>query len=174
MTEVWNGLTIDVDALADHGQAEVISYDGEDLQRWVAYFKAGIAEVQARIGTTAAALRGSSSTNATLDAGAKSLTIETGKGFAAGDWVLAYETANPTTKWMAGQVTSYTTGTGVLAFTVASPNFVGSGSVTAWTVGISAQPGPQGSAGADAKVPGFDEIALERAVRLASMAAMRL
>lgn len=108
-----------------------------------------IVEMQARLDAAGAALRASSTTSASIGSGSKSLTIQTGKGFSVGDWVIAFDTSNPTTQWMVGQVTTYTTATGALVFTVAAGDYVGSATIVTWTVALSAQPGPTGPTGPD-------------------------
>lgn len=79
----------------------------------------------------------SSTTSLTIGTGSKSLTIETGKGYVAGQAVLIAITASPT-NFMVGQVTSYNIGSGALVVNVTSTG--GSGTVAAWTVSVSAGP----------------------------------
>ena len=77
----------------------------------------------------------SSTTSLTIGTGSKSLTIETGKGYVAGQAVLIASTAGPT-NYMAGQVTSYTSGTGALVVNVTATG--GSGTFAAWTISVTA------------------------------------
>lgn len=77
----------------------------------------------------------SSTTSLTIGTGSKSLTIETGKGYVAGQAVLIASTADPSS-YMAGQVTSYNSGTGALVVNVTTA--VGSGTVAAWTISVTA------------------------------------
>lgn len=75
----------------------------------------------------------SSTTSLTIGTGSKSLTIETGKGYAVGQPVMIAETANPT-NFMVGQVTSYNSGTGALVANVTDTG--GSGTAAAWTLSV--------------------------------------
>lgn len=83
----------------------------------------------------------SSTTSLTIGTGSKSLTVETGKGYVAGQAVLIVSTAGPT-NYMAGQVTSYNSGTGALVVSVTATG--GSGTVAAWTVSVTALAGGGG------------------------------
>lgn len=76
-----------------------------------------------------------STTSLTIGTGSKSLTIETGKGYVAGQAVLIVSTAGPT-NFMTGQVTSYNSGTGALVVSVTATG--GSGTVAAWTISVTA------------------------------------
>lgn len=83
-----------------------------------------------------------STTSLSIGLGAKSLTIQTGKGFVVGQSVkIAYTTAPG--NWMLGDVTAHNTGTGALDVNVTSINGSG-GPFTAWTIGLS---GPQAAVG---------------------------
>lgn len=77
----------------------------------------------------------SSTTSLTIGTGSKSLTIETGKGYVAGQAVLIASTADPSS-YMAGQVTSYNSGTGAMVVNVTATG--GSGTVAAWAVSVTA------------------------------------
>ena len=79
-----------------------------------------------------------STTSLTIGTGAKSLTVETGRGFAVGQALLIASTASPT-NYMSGQVTSYDSGAGALVFNATTSN--GSGTLAAWTVSITALAG---------------------------------
>lgn len=81
-----------------------------------------------------------STTSMTPGSGAQSCTVQTGKAFVKGMWILVARTAAPTTEWMIGQVTSYTTGTGALDFTVPAAQYQGSSARTDWTISITARP----------------------------------
>ncbi|MDO8800043.1 hypothetical protein [Phenylobacterium sp.] len=83
---------------------------------------------------------GTSTTTETIGPGARSLTIQTGKSIVSGMWVIAAETAAPTTNWMAGQVDSYSSVSGLLNFTVPAAFAIGSGSISAWTVSLTGPP----------------------------------
>lgn len=65
----------------------------------------------------------------TIGSGSKSMTIQTGKAFAVGQYLLLSATAGV---WMLGSVSSYNSATGALV--VAVEMYQGSGSYSAWTV----------------------------------------
>lgn len=66
--------------------------------------------------------------------------IGTGKPFIPGQWVVMSDTAAPTTNYMFGQIVTYAGG----VLTVTSLRVGGSGTKTAWAIGLS---GPQGEGG---------------------------
>lgn len=76
-----------------------------------------------------------STTSLVIGTGSKSLTVESGKGYVAGQVVMLASTASPS-DYMAGRVTSYSIGSGALVVNVTSTG--GSGTVAAWTVSVSA------------------------------------
>lgn len=78
-----------------------------------------------------------STSSLTISTGSKSLTIQTGKTFPVGAYVHITSTATPS-NYMAGSVTSYTSGTGAMVVNVEQVG--GSGTLTAWTIGLSARP----------------------------------
>lgn len=88
---------------------------------------------------------GTSTTSLTVGTGSKSLTTQTDKAFTIGQFVLVSNTATPA-NYMYGQVTAYTASTGAMTVNVASVG--GSGTFTAWTIGLNP------SAGAYAQIAG--------------------
>lgn len=86
-----------------------------------------------------AGFSGTSTTSLAIGTGAKTLTTQTGLGFAAGSSVKIAETANPATNSMSGTVTSYNTTTGVMVVSVSSVQ--GSGTIAALTISLSASTG---------------------------------
>jgi hypothetical protein len=72
----------------------------------------------------------------TIGAGSKTFTIQTNKGFVVGMSVKIASTADPT-KWMHGDITTYTQATGELIVTVTSTKGTGVG-LAAWTISASA------------------------------------
>lgn len=77
---------------------------------------------------------GTSVTSLSVGTGTKTLTVEANKLYAAGQPVVIASTANPTTIYMDGRVSSYTASTGVLVVIVDVA--VGSGTLTSWTITI--------------------------------------
>lgn len=79
-----------------------------------------------------------STTSLAITAGSKDLTIQTGKAFAIGQWVIVANTATPS-NYLIGQITAYNSSTGAL--TVNSSFVNGTGTFAAWTVSLTARPG---------------------------------
>lgn len=75
-----------------------------------------------------------STTNLTISAGSKTLTIQTGKQFAVGQFVLIAAAAAPQ-NYMQAQITSHDSGTGQLVVSVS--NTGGSGTFPSWVVSLS-------------------------------------
>jgi hypothetical protein len=81
-------------------------------------------------------LNATSSTSVTIGTGSKSFTVETGKLFIAGQWLII--AGSTVTNFMIGQVTSYNSGTGALVVNVSTIS--GSGTLAAWTISPVAAP----------------------------------
>lgn len=120
--------------LPDDFNADIAS-----LASSVAAAQAAAASASASVGTT-----GTSSTSLTIGTGAKTLTIETGKVFVAGQWVVISQSANAANQMIA-RIDSYVSGTGVLNATVVKAT--GAGTAASWVVGLT---------------PAFDENALPK------------
>jgi len=114
--------------------------------------QAGIATTQAsnaaasavNASTYAAALQATSTTSLLIEIASKSFTTQSGKQFAAGQWVVAVSAAN-NANYMFGQVTSYASTTLVVNVTVIG----GIGTLADWNIYLS---GPQGATGATGDV----------------------
>lgn len=76
-----------------------------------------------------------STTSLTVSVGSKSLTVQTGKAFVVGMFVVIARTSAPTTQSMYGQIASYNSGTGALVVDVT--NIIGSVTATDWTISLS-------------------------------------
>lgn len=76
-------------------------------------------------------LSATSATSNTVGTGSKSFTVETGKGFAAGQSLVIADSTTPTNR-MFGVVDTYNSGTGALVVT--SQAFEGTGTFTDWTI----------------------------------------
>lgn len=110
--------------------------DALAFTQWMHAFGTALPDEIARLnGLGVGAFTASSATSMTIGTGSKSLTIETGKGFAVGQVLMLASTASPT-NYMTGQVTSYNSGTGALEVNVTSA--AGSGTIAAWTVSVTA------------------------------------
>lgn len=75
--------------------------------------------------------QGTSTTSLTIGAGAKTLTMQTGKTITASMWAAITSSADGS-NWMAGPVTSYNSGTGQLILDVQEVG--GSGTLASWTI----------------------------------------
>lgn len=90
-------------------------------------------------------LRTTSSASLTIGTGPTSpFTLAQDVPFAAGDFVLITDTSAPATNWMAGQITDRTNDDLTVNVTLTA----GSGTLSSWTVQISAPPGETGNTGA--------------------------
>lgn len=83
-----------------------------------------------------------SATELAIGTGSKTLTVQSGKRYVTGTFIIIADLAAPTVNWMFGQVTSYDFGTGDLAVYI--HRVLGAGTLSAWMVTLS---GPQGLAG---------------------------
>lgn len=88
-----------------------------------------------------------STTSLVIGSGSKSLTIQTGKLFTAGQTVVIARTSDPVTQ-MTAVITAHDNSTGALSGTVAAGAFSGSGTYTDWTISLSGIQGAKGDAAA--------------------------
>ena len=72
-----------------------------------------------------------SNTPLTFGTGPQTLTVETGKGFLPGMWIVIIDTNDPES-FMRGYITEYTPGTGVLVVTIVQK--LGGGTISDWIV----------------------------------------
>lgn len=138
-----------------------------DIQSLVDDAEAAAAAAQAAADEAEAAVTGYSATSSTsvaIGTGTKNFTIETGKSFTAGQFVLISQDGTPT-NYMYGQVTGYTSGTGALAVNVTVVG--GSGTIADWLVSIAGARGADGAAGSgsgDVSAPGGNFAASGRVI----------
>lgn len=107
------------------------------ISQWVLATTAGQIDAAATVLNNR--LTSTSITSLSVSAGAKSLTVATGEAFTVGQLI---RVANSTANWMVGPVTSYDAATGALVFEATS--FLGSGSLSSWTVTITGETGQPG------------------------------
>jgi len=88
---------------------------------------------------------GTSTTSVAIATGAKTFTTQSGKAFAAGQTVIVSSDSAPTTKYMKGTITSYSSTTLVVGVT----EIVGTGTLTDWTITVTVA----GQGGADDVTP---------------------
>lgn len=81
----------------------------------------------------APATQATTTSTITIGGGSKPFTLaQTGKAFAVGQWVLVADTANPSTRWLAGGVSAFNSGAGSMTIDVAYVQ--GSGTGASWSV----------------------------------------
>lgn len=93
--------------------------------------------------SAAAALKGTSTSSNAVGTGAKTFTTQSGKQWTAGQTLVITDDAAPSTNYMIGTVTSYSSTSLVMDITTTG----GSGTKTAWTINVSGMRGLQGPAG---------------------------
>jgi hypothetical protein len=143
----WDGITVDFDNLAGYNwYNNTVTVNSVSYRLLQGYMVAGLREMDSAITGVGTTLTATSTTSETIGTGSKSLVIQTGKGFSAGNPILVTNTGTPA-NYMLGTVDSYNTDSGALAFTVASGDTGGSGTFTAWTVSISGVKGATGAPG---------------------------
>jgi len=98
---------------------------GGDLNDWATAVAATVSGVD---------FNGTSATSLAIGTGSKTLTTQTGKLWNIGQFVIIADSSNPA-NYMGGQVTAYNSGTGALTVNVTATG--GSGTIAAWSVGIS-------------------------------------
>lgn len=92
-----------------------------------------IAQAASNTALNAPGTLATSSSSISIATGSKSFTLaQTGKAFAVGQWVSITDAANPSTRWLAGAITAFNSGTGAMTVNVAV--VAGSGSASSWTV----------------------------------------
>jgi hypothetical protein len=109
--------------------------------------QANAAAASALTAINAPGTNATSTTSDTIATGSTTITIQTGKAFAIGMFVLQASTASPG-NYMIGQITAYDSGTGVL--THSGVTSAGGGTYSAWTISLSPEPSgsqPSGPAG---------------------------
>lgn len=124
---------------ANSASAAAASASGASSSASAAASSASAAETAAAAAGTQ--LIATSTTSLAVGTGSKSLTVETGKAFQAGQFALLTSGAN----WMLGQVTSYNSGTGALVVEVT--DYSGSGTLATWNVSVSGARGATGPTG---------------------------
>lgn len=137
------------DILAGSGvPSDSIGQDGD------VYFRQDIAEyytkgagtwilVTALIGPQGPAgpsYQATSTSSVAIGAGAKTFTVQSGRGYSAGQWL---RVSNSSSNYMEGTVTSYSSTT--LIINVPTGRAIGSGTFTSWNVNIAGDVGPANS-----------------------------
>mgnify|MGYP000886421297 CR=1 FL=1 len=81
-----------------------------------AKYHAQAAAASAASAVTSPGTQATSTTSLTIGTGNQAPTLaQTGKSFVVGQWVNITDAANPSVNWMAGAITSFNAGTGVMA-----------------------------------------------------------
>jgi hypothetical protein len=141
---VVNGITYDLDLLTSNdnrGYAELVTpgVGGGQVPRYIAIMLDALADASKN-------LVSASTTSESIGSGTKNLTLTTEIPLNAGTWIIASDAANPTTKYMVGQVTSRS-GTAVTFNVPSSDYYTGTGTVSDWNVSVTGPLGPTGATG---------------------------
>lgn len=125
---------------------ENTTYDPDDASTAVVDAEAAQAAAEAAATAAsnyAAALTGTSVSSNSIGTGAKTFTTQSGKQWAAGQFIMAVDSAN-SANYIHGQVTSYS-GTSLV---IDSQSTGGSGTKTSWNIYVSGNRGATGASGA--------------------------
>ncbi len=146
-----NNTTYDTDDLTANdgrGYADVVTAGtGDSAPRYIAMMIDHSADIGLGPTTT-------STTSLSIGTGSKAFTLATDVAFAVGGFVIAAETAAPTTNYMIGQVTAKS-GTSLTINVPDADHYTGSGTIAAWTLSVTGAIGPTGATGSgDMNGPG--------------------
>lgn len=130
-----------LDTAAAQATAANVSATAASNSASAASASATAAATSAASAANAPGTNATSTTSSSIGTGSKSFTIQTGKAYVVGQFVLAARTSAPS-NWMFGQITAHDSGTGAL--TVDVTRTAGSGTFTDWTLALS---GPAGTDG---------------------------
>lgn len=132
-------------------------------QAGIATTKATEAAASAASAANAPGTSATSTTNLTISAGVKNLTIQTGKLFSKGQTIVIADSVDPTNKQMTGTIDSHNNVTGALVVTVPAGYTTGSGSSSSWVISLSGLRGAQGLSGGAGKSVRTTDVALTTA-----------
>jgi len=136
---VTSSLTAVANAVAANASTASAAAATATTQAGYATSNATAAAASAASALNAPGTSATSTTSLTIGTGSKSLTlVQTDKAFALGQFVMIASTASPT-NYMIGQITAFTSSTGAMTVTVSQVG--GSGTISAWTVSLSASGG---------------------------------
>lgn len=123
-------------ALADAFLAALVVL-GAQINTVVTYITGAVAAAAASAASAinAPGTSATSTSSVAIGTGAKTFAVQTGKAFVVGQFVTAAQTSAPG-NWMVGQITAYDASAGSL--TVAVLALSGAGTISDWTIGLSA------------------------------------
>lgn len=122
--------------------ATAIALDGTEQMEIVQSGVSKNATTRLVAGLARLAYVATSTTSLSIGTGAKSLTTQTDLAYQAGSPVRLADEANPTTNYMDGVVSSYSSTTGAMNVTVVS--IAGSGTIANWVISLAGGAGPAG------------------------------
>ena len=132
----------------DAAQSAVDATNNGATQVSLATDQVTLATTQANLAATlAAGIRATSSSSNSISLGSKTFTIQSGKQFQAGQFVMVNDSATPT-NYLFGQITSYSSTSLVINVIVTS----GSGTISNWNISISGTQGAKGDTGSPASI----------------------
>lgn len=132
--------TTEVNALGDYLDTQMIAVDAAAGYAAAADASADAAATSASSAVNAPGTNATSTTSVSISIASKSFTIQTGKAYVPGMFMIAY---NSVSNWMFGQVTAYNSGTGALTLNVTKIS--GSGTYTSWDLSLTSPNQTQGS-----------------------------
>lgn len=142
-TGAINAAILDIDADVVAADASAAAAAGSATTATTAKVEAQAARDAAQASATSAVLApgtsASSTTSLVVGSGDKTLTIQTGKFFSIGQWIVISNVADSSTQ-MTGNVLGYTSSTGNLVVRVLPGNYSGSGTFADWVVALTAAP----------------------------------
>ena len=134
-------LDIDADVIAAAGSATAAAGSAEaaDTARAAAQLARDATQAYAQSAVLAPGTSATSNTPLNIGAAVHALTVQTGKLFAVGQWLVVSSAADPANQ-MTGQVISHNTATGALSLRVDAGNTSGSGTFADWIIALTASP----------------------------------
>ena len=119
--------------------------NGGHRQNFIACLSDMLVEIGNQVTSASNGYRATSTSTLSIGTGSKPLIVTANKAYAVGDVVGLFVTASPQANWMIGTITAFTPGSGAMTVSVATGDFQGSGSFSAWTV--AGPVGPRGLRG---------------------------
>lgn len=137
--EITNGVGVPSNDEGNDGdtyiRTDVPSIYAKESGTWVLK-----ATISGPTGDPGPSYQATSTSSVAIGTGSKTFTIQSGRGYSAGQWVRA---SNSASNYMEGTVTSYSSTT--LIINVPTGRAIGSGTFTSWNVNIAGDPGPTNS-----------------------------
>lgn len=138
-SSILAGIGVPSDSLGNDGDVyfrqDVAEYYRKESGAWVL-----VTSLIGSAGPAGPSYQATSTSSVTIGTGAKTFTVQSGRGYAAGQWL---RVSNSASNYMEGTVTSYSGTT--LIINVPTGRAIGSGTYTSWNVNIAGDVGPANS-----------------------------